>query len=164
MKEFLRDASLSQYSGIFEEMGYDSLDHLLNMTSENLLELKQLVNMKQGHFVRMKANIGHWRASVTPSSSSTPSTPASSVPMIASPESDAYADVGPYETGPYETGPVDDGPRDGPRDGPSRNGPRSLNRAHKCVFTISSTGPKTVIAAGLQTMVPGPPSFFATFD
>ena len=118
MKEFLRDASLSQYSGIFEEMGYDSLDHLLNMTSENLLELKQLVNMKQGHFVRMKANIGHWRASVTPSSSSAPSTPASSVPMIASPESDAYVDVGPYETGPVEMGPVEMGPETGPETGP----------------------------------------------
>ena len=98
-------------------MGYDSLNHLLNMTSENLLELKQLVNMKQGHFVRMKATIVHWRAPVTPSSSSTPSTPASSVPMIQSPESDAYVDavpsLDPDETGPVvdpETVPVEMGP------------------------------------------------------
>ena len=114
MKEFLRDESLSQYSGIFEEMGYDSLDHLLNMTSENLLELKQLVNMKQGHFVRMKATIVHWRSPVTPSSSSTPSTPASSVPMISSPELDTYVDdVGP-SLDPHEMVPVETGPETGP--------------------------------------------------
>ena len=100
VKEFLRDASLLNYSHILEEMGYDSLDHLLNMTSENLLELKQLINMKQGHFVRMKATIANWRAPVTPSSSSTPSTPMSSVPMIPSPD--------PHETGP-EMGPVEMG-------------------------------------------------------
>ena len=152
MKEFLRDASLSQYSGIFEEMGYDSLDHLLNMTSENLLELKQLVNMKQGHFVRMKANVGHWRTPVTPSSSSTPNTPHDCKSGIGRTRRHTKRAQSKWAQ------------RDGPRDGPSQNGPRSLNRAHKCVFTNSSTAPKTVIEEGLQTMVPGPPSFFATFD
>ena len=127
MKEFLRDASLSMYSGIFEDMGYDCLDHLLNMTSENLLELKQLVNMKQGHFVRMKATITNWRVPVTPSTSSTPSTPTSSVSMAPSPQLDTVADEGPHEMGPHEVGPHEMGPHEmGPHEmgpDPSTDGP-----------------------------------------
>ena len=120
MKEFLRDVSLSTYSGIFEDMGYDCLDHLLNMTSENLLELKQLVNMKQGHFVRMKATIANWRVPVTPSTSSTPSTPTSSVSMAPSPQLDTVADEGPHEMGPHEMGP------DPSTDGPINASPSQL--------------------------------------
>ena len=104
---------MSTYSGIFEDMRYDNLNHLLNMTSENLLEFKQLVKMKQGHFVRMKATIANWRVSVTPSTSSTPSTPTSSVSIAPNLQLDTFADTC--------------GPFSGSISGPSQNGPQSLN-------------------------------------
>ena len=41
IKEFLQDTALSKYEDdIFEEIGYDSLDHLLAVGPADLLDLK----------------------------------------------------------------------------------------------------------------------------
>ena len=51
IKAFLDHAALSNYVDIFEEKGYDSLEYLLVMGPSDLLELKRLTKMKDGHFV-----------------------------------------------------------------------------------------------------------------
>ena len=57
MNDFLQDAALLEYTEIFEEKGFDSLDHLLEMGQQDLLELKRLTNMKDGHFVRFQSTV-----------------------------------------------------------------------------------------------------------
>ena len=88
IKDLLHDAALSDYEDIFEEMGYDSLEHLLTMEPSDLLDLKRLTKMKEGHFVRFQSTLKSWSASATPSTASAPTTPMS---------------VGPIETGQFET-------------------------------------------------------------
>ena len=103
-KLLLQDAALSGYTVVFEEMGYDDLGHLLAMNPEELLELKDMVNMLPGHFARLKRTITSWRLkTATPSVStvSTPGSPSSSVPSTVGP------DVGADAMGPD----LDDGPR-----------------------------------------------------
>ena len=39
IKEFLQDSTLSKHEDIFEEIGYDSLDHLFVMGPSDLLDL-----------------------------------------------------------------------------------------------------------------------------
>ena len=43
--------AISKYEDTFEEIGYDSLDHLLTMGSADLLDLKRFTKMKEGHFM-----------------------------------------------------------------------------------------------------------------
>ena len=70
VKSFLLDASLLRYETIFEEMGYDDSNHLLKMNPEELLELKDMVNMLPGHFARMKRTIASWKHRIiTPNAS-----------------------------------------------------------------------------------------------
>ena len=90
IKDLLADAALTNYADIFEEVGYDSLSHLLAMGPSDLSDLKRLTKMKTGHFVRLQSTIEVWRGPATPSTASTPSTPMS---------------VGPVEMGPEEMGP-----------------------------------------------------------
>ena len=51
VKELLEDAALGIYVEVFDRLGYDSLDHLLAMGPSELLDLKRLTKMKEGHFV-----------------------------------------------------------------------------------------------------------------
>ena len=105
VKSFLQDASLSRYESMFQEMGYDDLNHLLRMNPEELLELKATVNMLPGHFARMKKTITSWqRRSITPSASIVSS--AGSVPSTVGPQ------MGPVEMGAsmVQMGPVEMGP------------------------------------------------------
>ena len=84
VKVFLEDASLSRYETMFQEMGYDDLNHLLRMNTEELLELKATVNMLPGHFARMKKTITSWQSrSITPTASTVSS--AGSVPSTVGP-------------------------------------------------------------------------------
>jgi len=85
MKAFLHDAALANYVDIFEEKGYDSLEHLLHMGPQDVLELKRLTKMKDGHFARFQSTMEAWR----PPTTYTPPT-----------------SVGPAETGPAEMGPA----------------------------------------------------------
>ena len=87
IKAFLDHAALSNYVDIFEEKGYDSLEHLLHMDPQDVLELKRLTKMKDGHFVRFQATIKTWRLPATPSTASAPTAPMS---------------VGPAEMGPMD--------------------------------------------------------------
>ena len=60
VKELLEDAALEIYVEVFENLGYDSLDHLLEMGPSALLDLKRLAKMKEGHFVRLQTTINNW--------------------------------------------------------------------------------------------------------
>jgi len=93
IKDLLADAALTNYADIFEEEGYDSLPHLLAMGPSELLDLKRLTKMKQGHFARFQSTIEVWRGSSTPSTASAPSTPMS---------------VGPFEMDAFEIGPEEE--------------------------------------------------------
>jgi len=91
VKELLEDAALEIYVEVFENLGYDSLDHLLKMDPSALLDLKRLAKMKEGHFVRLQTTINNWSVHATPSTASAPTTPRS---------------VGPAEMGPLHMGPA----------------------------------------------------------
>ena len=91
VKELLEDAALGIYVEVFESLGYDSLDHLLEMGPSALLDLKRLAKMKEGHFVRLQTTINNWSVHATPSTASAPTTPRS---------------VGPAEMGPLDMGPA----------------------------------------------------------
>ena len=100
VKSFLQDASLSRYESIFEEMGYDDLKHLLKMKPEELIELKDTVNMLPDHFTRMKQSITSCQhRTITPITSTVSS--AGSIPSTVGP------DLGPVEMGAsmVQTGP-----------------------------------------------------------
>ena len=58
------------WNDIFEQKGYDSLEHLLHMDPQDVLELKRLTKMKDGHFARFQATIKTWRLPATPSTAS----------------------------------------------------------------------------------------------
>ena len=52
VKELLEDAVLEIYvEEVFDRLGYESLDHLLAMGPSELLDLKRLTKMREGHFV-----------------------------------------------------------------------------------------------------------------
>ena len=91
VKELLEDAALEIYVEVFENLGYDSLDHLLKMDPSALLDLKRLAKMREGHFVRLQTTINNWSVRLTPSTASAPTTPRS---------------VGPAEMGPLHMGPA----------------------------------------------------------
>ena len=91
VKELLEDVALEIYVEVFERLGYDSLDHLLEMGPSALLDLKRLTKMKEGHFVRLQTTINNWSVHATPSTASAPTTPRS---------------VGPVEMGPLDMGPA----------------------------------------------------------
>ena len=91
VKELLEDAALGIYVEVFDRLGYDSLDHLLAMGPSELLDLKRLTKMKEGHFVRLQTTMDNWSVIATPSTASAPTTPRS---------------VGPVEMGPM--GPMAD--------------------------------------------------------
>ena len=113
VKLLLQDAALSGYTVVFEEMGYDDLGHLLAMNPEELLELKDMVNMLPGHFARLKRTITSWRLkTTTPSVStvSTPGSPSSSVPSTVGPDLGADA-MGPDLGADAMDPDLDDGPR-----------------------------------------------------
>ena len=57
IKDLLADAALEKYAEIFEEVGYDSLPHLLAMGPSELTDLKRLTKMKPGHFLRLQSTI-----------------------------------------------------------------------------------------------------------
>ena len=95
IKNLLTDAALTSYADIFEEVGYDSLSHLLAMGPSELSDLKRLTKMKPGHFVRLQSTIEVWRGPATPSTASTPSTPMSVGPV-------EVVEMGPEEMGPPE--------------------------------------------------------------
>ena len=95
IKDLLADAALSNSADIFEEVGYDSLPHVLAMGPSDLSELKRLTKMKPGHFIRLQSTIETWRGPATPSTASTPSTPMSVGPV-------EVVEMGPEEMGPPE--------------------------------------------------------------
>ena len=100
VKELLEDAALEIYVEVFENLGYDSLDHLLKMDPSALLDLKRLAKMREGHFVRLQTTINNWSFRLTPSTASAPTTPRSVGP----------AEMGPLHMGPAEMGPLHMGP------------------------------------------------------
>ena len=110
MNDFLQDAALLDYAEIFEEKGYDSLDHLLAMGPQDLLQLQRLTNMKEGHFVRFRSTIKVWQAPATPSAASAPATPISVGTGEMGPIDMGPADVGPIDMGPASMGPASVGP------------------------------------------------------
>ena len=65
MKEFLRLSDLSQYVDVFQDMGYDSLGHLFRMTHRELMDLRQIINMKTGRFARLLRSIQEAQATAT---------------------------------------------------------------------------------------------------
>ena len=89
INDSLEDVTLSNYTGIFEGKEYDSLEHLLAMGPSDLLELKRLTKLKDGHFARFQTTIKVWRAPATASTASAPATPTS---------------VGTVEMGPFKMG------------------------------------------------------------
>lgn len=143
VKELLEDAALEIYVEVFERLGYDSLDHLLAMDPSQLLDLKRLSKMKEGHFVRLQATINNWSAHVTPSTTSAPTTPRS---------------VGPVEMGPLDMGPA--AAAMGPRRvmnlgattdlGPTDLGPRPLGPSQSMVPMVAM-GPNPLEKALLKT-------------
>ena len=50
--ELLQRAELTQYAAAFEEEGWDSVTHLLNIKEEQLAVLITDVKMKSGHALR----------------------------------------------------------------------------------------------------------------
>ena len=66
VKELLEDAALEIYVEVFENLGYDSLDHLLKMDPSALLDLKRLAKMREGHFVRLQTTINNWSIASMP--------------------------------------------------------------------------------------------------
>ena len=122
VKSFLQDASLTKYETLFQEMGYDDLNHLLKMNHEELLELKATVNMLPGHFARMKKTITSWQHRISTPSASTVSSagsvPSTVGPVLSADEIDAsMVQMGPVERGasmdqmgPFPMGPVPMGP------------------------------------------------------
>jgi len=122
MKDFLRLSDLSQYAVVFEEMGYDSVDHLVGMSQKELMVLRQFTKMKPGHFARLLSSIQESRAPATPSEASYPSASMSQIPV-----SDAPSDVA--QIGPIEIGPTVLAVRDGVvQIGPNEIGPNEVDR------------------------------------
>jgi len=108
MKEFLRLSDLSQYVDVFQDMGYDSLNHLFRMGHKELVALMQITSMKPGHFARFVRSI---RENVT-ATMDAPSDVAQLGPIPVGPTvimaaRDGVAQNGPNEIGPQE---FDDGP------------------------------------------------------
>ena len=121
MKDFLRLSDLSQYAVVFEEMGYDSVDHLVGMSQKELMVLRQFTKMKPGHFARLLSSIQESRAPATPSEASYPSASMSQIPV-----SDAPSDVA--QIGPIEIGPTVLAVRDGVAQiGPNEIGPNEVD-------------------------------------
>ena len=122
MKDFLRLSDLSQYAVVFEEMGYDSVSHLVGMSQKQLMDLRQITKMKRGHFARLLRSIQESRAPATPSEASYPSASMSQIPV-----SDAPSDVA--QIGPIEVGPtVIMAERDGVAQiGPNEIGPNEVD-------------------------------------
>ena len=158
VKELLEDAALEIYVEVFENLGYDSLDHLLKMDPSALLDLKRLAKMREGHFVRLQTTINNWSVRLTPSTASAPTTPRS---------------VGPAEMGPLHMGPaaaamgpsraMNLGPTTdlGPTDLPNGLGPNSINGPN------GRNGPKSSrkgIVEDVQNLERGPHCFFELFD
>ena len=138
VKELLEDAALEIYVEVFERLGYDSLDHLLDMGPSALLDLKRLANMKEGHFVRLQTTINNWSVHATPSTASAPTTPRS---------------VGPVEMGPLDMGPAAMGPMNlGPTTdlGPTDLGPTVLGPSQSMVPMVTM-GPNPLEEALLKT-------------
>ena len=115
IKDLLADAALEKYAEIFEEVGYDSLPHLLAMGPSELTDLKRLTKMKSGHFVRLQSTIEVWRVPATPSTGSTPSNSMSVGPV-------EMVEMGPEEMGPPEMAAAATGPT-GPTGPMGRMGP-----------------------------------------
>ena len=121
MKEFLRLSDLSQYVDVFEDMGYDSLAHLFRMSHRELMYLRQITNMKPGHFARLLRNIQE-NATATPNAASHSRGSMSQIPV-----SDAPSDVA--QVGPIPVGPIPVGPTVimAARDGAAQNGPNEVD-------------------------------------
>ena len=121
MKEFLRLSDLSQYVDVFQEMGYDNLDHLFRMNRRELMDLRQIVNMKPGHFARLLRSIQE-NATATPNAAIHPRESMSQIPV-----SDAPSDVA--QVGPIPVGPIPVGPTVimAARDGAAQNGPNEVD-------------------------------------
>ena len=119
MRDFLRLADLSQYAVVFEDMGYDSVNHLLRMSHKELMDLRQITNMKHGHFARLLSSVEEARAPATASEASYPSTSVSS-----NLEGDSPSDLA-------QLGPIEVGPRVivAPRDGVAQSGAAQLGVA-----------------------------------
>ena len=119
MRDFLRLADLSQYAVVFEDMGYDSVNHLLCMSHKELMDLRQITNMKHGHFARLLSSVEEARAPATASEASYPSTSVSS-----NLEGDSPSDLA-------QLGPIEVGPRVivAPRDGVAQSGAAQLGVA-----------------------------------
>ena len=145
MKEFLRLSDLSQYVDVFEDMGYDSLAHLFRMNRRELMDLRQIINMKPGHFARLLRSIQE-NATATPNAAIHPRESMSQIPVSDAPSDVAQVDpipVGPIPVGPTvimeardgaaQVGPIPVGPIPvGPtvimaaRDGAAQNGPNEV--------------------------------------
>ena len=125
MRDFLRICDLSQYATIFEDMGYDSVDHLVGMSQREMVDLRQFTNMKPGHFARLLKSIEEARGPATPSEGSYPS----AASISASPVSDSHSDVTRF--GPIEVGPRVLVPRSAvaqmAQTGPNETGPKEVN-------------------------------------
>ena len=135
VKELLEDAALGIYVEVFDRLGYDSLDHLLAMGPSELLDLKRLTKMKEGHYVRLQTTMDNWSVIATPSTASAPTTPRS---------------VGPVEMGPM--GPMAMGPAAAAM-GPSLPtdlGPTDLGPSQSMVSMVA-TGPNPVKEALMKT-------------
>ena len=103
MKEFLRLSDLSQYVDVFQDMGYDNLDHLFSMNRSELMDLRQIVNMKPGHFARLLRSIQE-NATATPNAAIHPRESMSQIPVSVAPSD--VAQVGPIPVGPIPVGPT----------------------------------------------------------
>ena len=121
MKEFLRLSDLSQYEVVFEDMGYDSVEHIFRMTHKELMDLRQITNMKPGHFARLLSGIKQAQVTATPNEARHPRASMSQIPV-----SDAPADVA--QIGPIPFGPIEVGPTAimAARDGVAQNGPNEV--------------------------------------
>ena len=118
MKEFLRLSDLSQYVDVFQDMGYDSLGHLFRMTHRELMDLRQIINMKTGHFARLLRSIQEAQATATPNEASHPRGSMSQIPVSDVPSN--VAQLGPIPSGPIPSGPTVI------KDGVDQNGPNEI--------------------------------------
>ena len=88
---------------VFQEMGYDNLDHLFRMNRSELMDLRQIVNMKPGHFARLLRSIQE-NATATPNAAIHPRESMSQIPVSVAPSD--VAQVGPIPVGPIPVGPT----------------------------------------------------------
>ena len=139
MQDFLRLSDLSQYAVVFEEMGYDSVGHLVGMTHKDLMDLRQITKMKPGHFARLLSSIQEARAPATPSESSYPSASISQIPV--SDASSYVAQLGPIQVGPTVLMAL--------RDGVAQIGPNEIgpNEVDAPLLKVYDSWPKARVAS-----------------